>query len=239
LINIDDTKEKNKCLFCGTEVVTANALNLVKDTDARINLQKEAEKKAADIAQAKKDLQKQNRFPKTDAAPAAAAKGNLVVKPLPLKTKLIIFGMFFGFLAVLAGILVPTILLRNENRAFISAQMTEKVPFTIESYSFKFNDNREFLLATGEAVTEDEAKIVYNDYLSLYTQAYSVTSEKAGKKVIVKLYALNGLFECRTLDGVLNVVFSTATPTPTPTMAVSSVASSGASSTASAVASSK
>ena len=239
LINIDDTKEKNKCLFCGGEVVTTNALNLVKDTDARIALQKEAEKKAADLAQAKKDLQKQGRFPKADAAPAAATKGSLVVKPLPLKTKLIIFGIFIGFLAVLAGILVPTILVRNENREFISTQMTEKVPFTIESYAFKFNDNREFLLATNEAVKEDEAKTVYSDYLSLYAQAYDVTAEKAGKKITVKLYAANGLFECRTVDGAVTAVFSTATPTPTPTVAVSSVSSSASSSGTSSAASSK
>jgi len=215
LINIEDSKDKNKCLFCGTEVITANALDLKNDSEKRSVLQKDAEKKAVDDAKTKKERQKQIKGPKAEAVVAPTTKEIVVIKPLPLKTKLILFGILIASVLIISAILVPTILSRNEKREIFSSQLTQKIPFPLQSYSYKFNDNREFSLATSVDLTEKEALEAYQAYLGMYTKEYSITTEKAQKKIVLRVYAKNGLFLCKSSNGTITASFVTATPTPT------------------------
>lgn len=226
LIVIDDSKEKNTCLFCGGTVTTAKALELKTDPGTRTLLQKEAEQKAADAAKAKKEQQKQSGQKAVSTAPASGPKQTVVIRPIPLKIKLILIGILVGIVLVLSGIFVPTILNRNAKRDVISAQLTEKMPFTAQSYAFKFNDNHEFLIATNEDLDEGAAMEAYESYLGIYQAAYSISADKTQEKVTMKLYAANGLYSFDSKDGEILVSFTTATPTPTPTTAASSASSS-------------
>lgn len=233
LIMIDDSKEKNKCLFCGTEIVTTKALDLKNDTETRVMLQKEAEKKAVETSKAKKELQKQNKGTKSDAVAAAPAiKEVVVIKPLPLKTKLILFGSLLAVLLILAGIFIPTILSRNEKRELFTSQLTQQITFNIKNplnaneynLAYKFNDNRELLLATDTDITETAAVTAYQTYYNMYKDAYSMSVEKAHNKIVVKVYGKNGLFLCKYSNGAVVTSFETATPTPTtvPTNSITS-----------------
>ncbi|MHB1483212.1 MAG: hypothetical protein ACYCYI_00985 [Saccharofermentanales bacterium] len=217
LINIDDSKEKNKCLFCGSEVATKNALELKNNTEARLALQKEAESKAKEDAATKKQLQKQIKTDKPDTAASSAAvtKEIVVLKPMPLKMKLILFGSLIGMLVILAGVFIPTILSRNQKRSLMTTQLDQKIEFSIKSQAFKFNDNRELYLATDSSVAENLAKSTYQTYMQIYTEAYHTTAAKAENKLVVRLYAKNGLYVCENIQGTLFVDFETSTPTPT------------------------
>lgn len=222
LINIDDSKDKNKCLFCGTEVITTKALDLKNDSEKRSALQKDAEKKAIDEAKTKKDLQKQNKGPKTEPAPVSATKEVVVIKPLPLKTKLILFGILLAFVLILSAYFIPTIISRNEKRETFSSQLTQKIPFSLQSYSYKFNDNRELSLATNVDLEEKAALEAYQTYLNMYKDVYSMAIDKAQDKIVLRVYAKNGLFLCKSTNGLATASFVTATPTPTiiPTTAI-------------------
>ncbi len=229
LINIDGTKEKNKCLFCGADIATQKALDLVTDTETRVALQKESEKKAAELAREKKAQQKQNRFPKAETAAAAASKDTVVIKPVPMKTKLIMTAVFVGIALILTAIFVPLILTRNDHRIELYTQISKEISFEVESYTFQNNDNRGFLIATGAVLEKEDAVLLYEDYVKAYAAEYGISAEKAQGKLFVKLYAANGMFECKTADGQTQAVFYTATPTPTPTVSASSSSASSAS----------
>lgn len=222
LINIDDSKDKSKCLFCGTEIDTAKALNLKGDSESRLAIQKEAEKKAVEEAKIKKDAAKLNKGTKSDSTPQPpAVKEEVVIRPLPLKTKLILFGAFLGIVAILCGIFIPTILTRNEKRELFSPKL-QQIQFPLQSYAFKYNDNRELIVATGSEIREEDARAAYETYSVMYKNAYDISSEKTMSKLVVKVYAKNGLFICKGVGGVLATTFTTSTPTPTtaPTTAI-------------------
>jgi len=240
LINIDDNKDKNKCLFCGTEIVTTKALDLKSDPQTRAMLQKEAEQKAIEAAKAKKEQQKLNKGSKPDAVAVPAAKQVVVITPIPFKTKMTILGIFVGFVLLLSAIFIPTILNRNAKRDVLSAQLKQKISFNIKNpsdnaeynISFNYNDNHELLLASDADLTETAAKEAYQTYLTIYKEAYSISTEKAQNRITVKVYAKNGLYQCKNVKGIVTVQFDTATPTPTPTLvpASSSAGSSAGSS---------
>jgi hypothetical protein len=224
LINVDDSKEKNKCIFCGSEVVTNKALELKNDTQTRVSLQQEAEKKAKEEALLRKQNQKQNKGAKLDVSnvPAKSTKEVIVMKPLPLKTKLILFGSLLGIVVILAGIFVPTILNRNQKRTVINNYLSQNIDFNIKSYAFKFNDNRELSIATDVSLSRTDAEAAYQSFNLIYKDTYKTTEAKTDKKLVLRLYAKNGLYTSRKIDGVLTVDFMTATPTPTitPTVAI-------------------
>lgn len=217
LINIDESKAKNSCLFCGSEVETKNALGLKDDSEARLALQKESEKKAREEAAAKRQLQKQGKPAKTETSgvPAKTTKEIIVMKPLPLKTKLIIFGSMIGILVIIAAIFIPTILSRNQKRALLNTELNQNVEFEIKSHAFKFNDNHELSLATDSSIAESLAESTYQSYIQIYSKAYGVTSERAEGKLVVRIYAKNGLYVCKNLRGTFFIGFETSAPTPT------------------------
>lgn len=224
LINIDDSKDKNKCLFCGAEIVTEKALKLNDDTESRLLIQKAAEQKAKEEAKDKKKDQPKSAKNTQPAVPAQ--KEIIVMKPLPLKTKIIIFASLIAVVAILSGIFVPTITIRNQKRSLFEGQITGALTYKLESYAFKYNDNREFVVATSSELSRPDAEKTYNAYASMYTDAYGISETSAQKKLSVKIYAKNGLYSCDKKSGTLNVSFTTATPTPTMTPAVTSTASS-------------
>ncbi len=214
---IDDSKEKSKCLFCGNEIINTKALDLNKDPKTRAMLQKEAEAQAIETARAKKQQQKLNKEAKAvSVPPVPETKDVVVIRPLPLKTKLTILGIFIGVILVLTGIFVPTVLSRNEKRDVLTAQLSMTMPFEIRESAYKFNDNRELLLVTDAEVTETTALDAFQKYAALYGKSYNITTSKAQGRVTVKLFAKNGLFICEEKKGAAVASFTTSTPTPTP-----------------------
>ncbi len=216
LINIDDSKDKNTCLFCGTEVETNRALDLKSDPEKRIALQKDAETKAKEQAKTKKEALKQTKSTKPGPVAVPVIREIIVHKPLSTKERIIIFGSLFTVVAILAGIFVPTILSRNEKRESMTSQINNKMPFAIQSFSYKFNDNREFLVATAEEISDAKATETFTSYANLYRTVYTNSSTKTQDKLVVKVYAKNGLFVCKSANSTVSVKFVTSTPTPTP-----------------------
>lgn len=219
LIQLDDSKDTGKCIFCGTEVDTAKAIELKADPDTRIALQATAQEKAKEEAKLKKELQKTkgtSSKAKSNAPEVPATREVTVIEPLPTKTKLIMLGSVLGVIAILAGILIPMILTRNSQRASFDKQITQAMPFKISSHAYKFSDNREFLVATKDTLSQDKVKETFAAYQNLYAKAYSISSEKASDKLVVKIYAQEGLYVCKYADGSLQTVFDLSNPTPTP-----------------------
>lgn len=215
LINIDDTKNINKCIFCGIEVETKKALDLKTDDQTRLAIQKEAQANEKELAKSKKNEVKSNKSSKVEPV-TPAVKEIIVMKPLPFKTKLIMILSIVAVIAIIAGYFVPTIINRNAKRTEFSSQFTEELPFAIKSYSFKFNDNREFLVATDIDISEGTATTAYEAYVNMYSKIYNASKESVLKKLTVRVYGKNGLFICRQSDGKLLVLFETSTPTPSP-----------------------
>lgn len=219
LIQLDDSKDTGKCIFCGTEVSTAKAIELKADPDTRIALQASAQEKAKEEAKLKKEMQKTkgpSSKAKSNAPEVPTTREVTVIEPLPMKTKLVMLGSVLAVIAIIAGILIPMLLTRNSHRASFDTQITKSMPFTISSHAYKFSDNREFLVATKDTLSEDKAKETYAAYQDIYAKAYSVSAEKASQKLVVKIYAKEGLYVCKYVNGSFQSVFDLSNPTPTP-----------------------
>jgi hypothetical protein len=219
LIQVDDSKETGKCIFCGADVSTAKAIDLKADPDTRIALQASAQEKAKEEAKLNKELQKtkgSSSKSKSNAPEVPTTREITVIEPLPMKTKLIILVSVVAVIAILSGILIPMILTRNNHRTSFDSQINKAMPFTIASHAYKFSDNRELVIATKEVLSSDKAKEAFTSYQKLYEKAYSVSADKATSKLVVKLYAKEGLYVCKYVNNEFQSVFERSDPTPTP-----------------------
>jgi hypothetical protein len=216
LIQIDDTRPKNVCIFCKAEVDTKKALELNTDTESRLLLQKAAEQKAKEESLARKE--KMGKAPKTDTT-AVASKGpkhEIILKPLPMKIKLAVFGVFMALVLLLTAIFVPLILSRNARRSQMDSALAKELGIQTTSTSYKFNDNREYVLATATTLDEGKAVTAFEKYVKIYGEAYGVSEENIRRKIVVTIYDPTGRYVCSDDDGTTVVVFDTATPTHTP-----------------------
>ena len=221
LINVDDSKDKTKCIFCGQEMDTAKAISLNTDSESRMLIQKTADEKAREEAAARKELQKsgdKGMAAKQTTAKAQGPKQEVILKPLPARTKLILLASFLGFALIIAAILVPLIITRNANR--LSFRETIGSSFAIEdtesAITFKYNDNRELMLSSEDVLAEEGAREIYEKYVALYAEAYNIDRAKAEKKITVIIFDKEGRYICSYKDGKADVSFETGSPTHTP-----------------------
>ncbi len=221
LINVDDSKQKATCIFCGQEIDTAKAVSLNSDNESRMLVQKAAAEKAREEAAARKEMQKsgaRDMPAKQKAEKTQGPKQEVILKPLPARTKLILLASFVGFALVIAAIFVPLIITRNANR--LSFRDTISSSFGIEdpdsAITFKYNDNRELMLSTKDMLGEEGAREIYEKYVSVYSEAYGIDRSKAEKKTTVVIFDKEGRYTCSYKDGKMNVSFETGSPTHTP-----------------------
>jgi len=221
LINVDDSKDKAKCIFCGQEMDTARAIELNNDSESRMLLQKAADEKAREVAASRKDKEKLSMKEMAERAKEEKAKGpkqEIVLKPLPMKTKLILLASFLGFAIIIAAIYIPLLTIRNANRVSLRESMGTQ--FEIEDpgsdIAFLYNDNRYLTLSTKDTVGEEGAQDIYDTYISLYAQVYGADEAKVREKIIVTIFDAEGRYVCSYRDGDASVVFETGSPTHTP-----------------------
>ncbi len=217
LIQVDEAKEKSTCIFCKAEIDTAHALSLNTDSESRLLLQKAAEQKAKEEAAA---LREKNKAAKPSLADMAAArskapKQEIVLKPLPMKTKLAFFGSLLGIILLAAAIITPVILTRNARRADLTAELTKDLGIGASDLAYQHNDNSGFIFVTSDTYTEDAAAAAFETYVSAYSAVYGVTPEEARRKVAVTVYDASGRYVCSYADGKVRADFETASPTPT------------------------
>lgn len=220
LINVDDSKEKSKCIFCGEEMETAKALALNTNSEARLLLQNAASEKSKEESSVRKEQEKLSMKEMAAKAKANAAKGpkqEIVLRPLPMKTKLIILVSFLGIVAIIAAVFVPLIMTRNANRAAIEDRLSNSLGYEITSQAFKYNDNREFILSVKDTVEEAGAIEIFEKYASVYSEVTGKDAGSVKQAVTVIVFDAEGRYICQYKDGSISAVFETGTPTHTPT----------------------
>jgi len=218
LITIDDSKEKINCIFCGAENITKDALALNEDNETREQLQKKTQEEAKEIAAKEKKNKKNKPAVKKDTSKAIVKKTEeiTIINPLPKKTILTMIAGFVLFLVIIAAILVPMILSRDSNRSDMSEKIESAISIPVEDHTFLYMNNRELLIVTGESIDEAKAIEVYQSYLGLYSNQYSVNKEDAIQKLRLRVYSPEGVYGCRYLNNEVVCTFNTATPTATP-----------------------
>ena len=218
LITIDDSKEKVNCIFCGAENITRDALALNEDNETREQLQKKAQEEAKETAAREKKSGKNKPAVKKDTSKPAVKKTEevTIIKPVPKKTILTMVAGFVLFFAITAAILVPLILSRNSNRAAMDEKIQSEMPVSIEDHTFLYMNNRELLIVTKDSVDEEKVKEVFQKYVNLYSEQYSVSPEDVMTRLKTSVYSPEGVYKCEYPDNVIVCTFSTATPTATP-----------------------
>lgn len=222
LINVDDSKEKSKCIFCGEEMETAKALALNTNSEARLLLQNAAAEKSKEESSVRKEQEKlsMKEMAAKAKANANASKGpkqEIVLRPLPMKTKLIILVSFLGIVAIIAAVFVPLIMTRNANRAAIEDRLSNSLGYEITSQAFKYNDNREFILSVKDTVEEAGAIEIFEKYASVYSEVTGKDAGSVKQAITVIVFDAEGRYICQYNDGSISAVFETGTPTHTPT----------------------
>lgn len=223
LVQIDDSKDKNVCIFCKAEISTKKALELNTDTESRLLLQKAAEQKSKEESIALKEKNKLSKASGHDEITTSKApKMEIILKPLPLKIKLAVFGAFMLLVVTLTAIYVPLVLNRNEKRETMNAVIVKELGIESTSTTYKDNNNRKFVLATAMTLNEGMAIAAFEKYVDIYSNIYEVSPDKVRSKIVVTLYDTAGRYICSYSDGAVNAVFETATPThvPTPTQSI-------------------
>ncbi|MHB8962130.1 MAG: hypothetical protein ACYC5K_03165 [Saccharofermentanales bacterium] len=222
LIQIDDSKDKNICIFCKAETDTKKALELNTDTESRLLLQKAAEQKAKEESIALKEKNKLNKDVKPDVSVSKAPRQEIILKPLPLKVKLAVFGAFIALAVILAAIFIPLVLNRNAKRAALDAVIVKELGIDATSMAYKDNDNQKFVLATDMTLSNGTAIAAFEKYVDIYSNIYDVSPDKVQEKIRVTLYDAAGRYICTYTGGAVSAVFETATPThvPTPTQSI-------------------
>ncbi|MHB1453037.1 MAG: hypothetical protein ACYCYM_03635 [Saccharofermentanales bacterium] len=223
LVQIDDSKDKNVCIFCKAEINTKKALELNTDTESRLLLQKAAEQKAKEESIALKEKNKLNKSSGSEVITTSKApRQEIILKPLPLKIKLAVFGAFLLLVVVLAAIYVPLVLNRNAKRIAMDAAIAKDLGIESTSTAFKDNDNRKFVLSTAMTLDEGTAIAAFEKYVDIYSDIYEISADKVRSRIVVTLYDAAGRYVCSYSDGAASAVFETATPThaPTPTQSI-------------------
>ncbi|MDD4328140.1 MAG: hypothetical protein PHU83_07900, partial [Eubacteriales bacterium] len=144
-------------------------------------------------------------------------KQEIVLRPLPMKTKLIILVSFLGIVAIIAAVFVPLIMTRNANRAAIEDRLSNSLGYEITSQAFKYNDNREFILSVKDTVEEAGAIEIFEKYASVYSEVTGKDAGSVKQAVTVIVFDAEGRYICQYKDGSISAVFETGTPTHTPT----------------------
>jgi hypothetical protein len=218
LINLDDSKEKAECIFCGEVVDTKKAIALNEDKESRLLLQNAAIAKSKEEAKALKEKTKNVKPSPMPASPDK--KQELVLKPLPKKIRFAVLGTSLGIIILILAILIPVITTRNANRASMNEMLEDRLDISITSQGYKFNNNRELALATDEAITQEDAVGIYETYLSIYAQTYGISEQEAMEKITVTIYFYgeeSGRYVCSYSQGEVRALFETGTPTHSPT----------------------
>jgi len=218
LITIDDSKEKINCIFCGAENITKDALALNEDNETREQLQKKTQEEAKEAAAKEKKNKKNKPAAKKDTSKAIVKKTEeiTIINPLPKKTILTMIAGFVLFLVIIAAILVPMILSRDSNRSDMSEKLESAFSIPVEDHTFLYMNNRELLIVTDESIDEAKAKEIYQAYLSLYSDQYSVNKDDIIQRIKVRVYSPDGVYVCKYLNNEIVCAFDTATPTATP-----------------------
>jgi predicted nucleic acid-binding Zn-ribbon protein len=223
LIQVDDTKSQVKCIFCGSEIDTQQALKLNEDPESRELLQQQVLEQSQKIKEEKKKHKPDTANAKSESLAVSKKSSSsktvrqmTVVKPLPLRVKLIILGIFVMTVIVISAILVPLISTRDAKRHALETRFDAGFSVKVVDFTFKYHNNREIWLVTSDEVDETLAREIFNEYYAIYEKEYPSLSEKTKAAMKVRIYAPAGLYLCYYQNGILLSNFSTADPTPTP-----------------------
>lgn len=223
IISVDTAKEDAVCMFCWAHTKPQEAVAIEANPSAyefpneTMDAPTPEEQTAAFAAinggnpvvvKKSQPAIKQTKEKKpTPAEIVAAAKKDIYEPTVPTKKKLLIAGISLALIVVLAGIFVPSTLNRNSKREAMRSQMPTFISgqtLNEANYSFEGQKNSYLTLVLPQAVTEAQAKGIYEDYKALRSKTYELKAEDQQEDVKVKIYASNGLLE---MNGSGEVIF--------------------------------
>lgn len=213
IIQIDESKDKVECIFCGETSDTKRALDLANDPTAASDLQK----KALESSKSEKKQEAKTPAPQTKKKKTSTVKTEEVttIKPLPQKTKTIIISVALAFFVIIAAIVYPIISIRNSRREAMDARLGE-ISIPVTDHTYHYNNNRAFWFVTDVEIDEDTAKTVFDEYANIYSQEHSVTMDEAKQMLSVKIFDPNGVHTTGYSNDTFVYEFETSDPTPTP-----------------------
>lgn len=205
-INENDPEGITYCIFCHAPVKNQEALDLMEDSEGyefpnETYREPTAEEKAkAFESQGLGGIQVVNRS--QQRKPTVRKEGRLtprekvalqnkpLVKPYCSKKHRIAIAVgSLAFVLVIAAIALPVYFTRENKKAELMEEIPERLSIsqTEERVSIQKQNNSGLILVSEEAVTEDKAREIFDDYSALYAEVYGIEPGKAEQKIRVKV----------------------------------------------------